>query len=177
MSLTCPDEDQERRHSILAPLVVLVIFVLTIFTSTRQAASTEKLDAATATRLVKEVDDLKRDKKYEEALAIMERLYEDYPTHINLRRIADINRELERYAEEAEAWEKFMLVAPTPDEACLALGEAYRLAGELEKMVDACERCVAMDPSSDNYRALAEAYTATNRTDSAAEALSALDRR
>jgi tetratricopeptide (TPR) repeat protein len=36
--------------------------------------------------------------------------------------------------------------SPNADEACPQMGEAYRLAGQLAKAIDAHERCLAFDP-------------------------------
>ena len=72
---------------------------------------------------------------------------------------------LNRAADEAAAWERFIDVSPTPVDACPAIGKAYARAGEPRKSLEAFERCVSFDPrNSEQLFFLGLAYEHAGRT-------------
>jgi tetratricopeptide (TPR) repeat protein len=62
--------------------------------------------------------------------------------------LATIYGHLNRPAEEAAAWERFVASSPNPNEACPGIGNAYRRAGHIDKAIDAFARCLSFDPQS-----------------------------
>jgi tetratricopeptide (TPR) repeat protein len=84
---------------------------------------------------------------YADALDPTTKLVERFPSQVvYLDRLARIHGKLDRPADEAADWERFVDVSPTPADACPALGNAYARAGQPEKSLDAFRRCVAFDP-------------------------------
>ena len=80
-------------------------------------------------------------------------------------RLARIYGKLNRAADEAAAWERFIDVSPTPVDACPAIGNAYARAGEPQKSLEAFERCVSFDPrNSEQLFFLGLAYEHAGRT-------------
>ena len=51
--------------------------------------------------------------------------------------LAKIRHVQKRYDEEAVYWEEYMQHAPVPVEGCPQIGQAYRLAGDSDKTLDA----------------------------------------
>lgn len=91
--------------------------------------------------------------RFQEALPLAERILKEYPNnHIYLRRMAEIRGQLGQHREEAALWERFMKVAPSPGEACPAIGNAYRNAGDRVASIGAFERCLALEPRNADFR-------------------------
>lgn len=86
---------------------------------------------------------------WEAALAPTTALVDQFPNQqVFAERLARIYAGLGRAADEAAAWERFLRVSPTPEDACPAVAEAYWRAGEKEKSLDASIRCRDFDPLS-----------------------------
>lgn len=87
--------------------------------------------------------------RYADALEPTSRLVERFPNqHVYRQRLAQIFEHLNRPADEAAAWEHVVEVSPTPIDACPAIGNAYRRAGDEAKALDAFERCLSFDPGN-----------------------------
>ena len=85
--------------------------------------------------------------RWEEALAPTLALVERFPSQqVYSDRLARIYYGLGRPADEAAAWEQFVEVSPTPEDACPAMGHAYLRAGDHQASVRAFERCKDFDP-------------------------------
>jgi len=111
------------------------------------ADPSEGLSAEEAGRLQERLAVLMRNRRFEEARPLAESIVKEFPNNpIYLRRLAEIQGELGHPQEEAEAWERFMKVAPSPAEALPALGNAYRRQGKIGPCIDAFERGVALEP-------------------------------
>lgn len=81
------------------------------------------------------------------ALRLVERLLRDQPDNPDyLLAKSQHCGALGRYAEQAAAAERFLLVSPHPGEACPALGQAYSGAGQPQKALDAHRRCLDFKP-------------------------------
>jgi tetratricopeptide (TPR) repeat protein len=67
---------------------------------------------------------------------------------------AEIQKEAEQahssqqFADEARLWQAFMDHAPLPQQACPAIGRAYERVGQIDKSVEAFEKCVSLDPGN-----------------------------
>ena len=68
--------------------------------------------------------------------------------YLELRKQADQARSRQQFAEEARLWQEFMQHSPLPQQACPAIGKAYERAGEIDKSVEAFEKCVSLDPQN-----------------------------
>lgn len=114
-----------------------------------------------------------RQDRYADALQPTDTLHQAFPdNHIYLGRLADIYNHLGRYKDEAETWEKYMNVAPTPVAACPRIGQAYWKQGEqfYPQALAAFERCLKLDPkNSDSIFFLAHALEMTGQFDRAAQ--------
>ena len=108
--------------------------------------------------------------RFVDALEPTLRLMERFPSqHVYVGRLARIYEKLDRPADEAAAWERFVELSPTPVDACPGLGNAYANAGDREKALRAFERCASFDPrNSEMLFFLGLAYERAGRT---AEAL------
>lgn len=62
--------------------------------------------------------------------------------------LARIRHAQKRYDEEAALWEDYMQHAPVPVEGCPQIGKAYRLAGDIDKTLDALKRCWEFEPNN-----------------------------
>ena len=117
-------------------------------------------------------------RNWEGALAPTAMLVDRFPNQqVFAERLAKIYAGLDKAADEASAWERFLRVSPTPQDACPAVAEAYWRAGDPEKSLDASVRCRDFDPLSGelNYF-LGRAYERANRpADAKAAYLKALE--
>jgi tetratricopeptide (TPR) repeat protein len=102
---------------------------------------------------------------WEGALAPTAALVEQFPNQqVFAERLARIHAGLGRAADEASAWERFLRVSPTPEDACPAVAEAYWRAGEKERSLDASVRCRDFDPlSGELHYYLGRAYERAGR--------------
>src|SRR5205823_12988449 len=79
---------------------------------------------------------LMRAKQYPEALPPLLRLHQAYPrNHVYLSQLATAYEQLQRPREEAETWEQFVQISPTPVEACPRIGFAYREQGRVAESI------------------------------------------
>lgn len=99
------------------------------------------------------------------ALAPTVALVERFPNQqVFAERLARIYAGLDKAADEASAWERFLRVSPTPEDACPAVAEAYWRADEKEKSLEASIRCRDFDPlSGELHYYLGRAYERAGR--------------
>jgi len=111
--------------------------------------------------------------QYGEALPATKRLTERLPSQaIYFDRLARIYQKLERFQDEARAWEGVFRTSPTPVDACPMLATAYERIRDSGGALDAYERCVGADSQNpDLLLFLGRAYTAAGRTDAAERVL------
>ena len=104
--------------------------------------------------------------RYADALEPTSRLVARFPLQqAYAERLARIFGKLNRPADEAAAWERFIDVSPTPIDACPAIGDAYARAGQPQKSLEALQRCVSFDPrNSEQLFFLGRAYEHAGRT-------------
>jgi len=155
------------------PLIVLCLFYGVIYYV--PSISPANAQAVSGIEQTREILDLSRknlrENKAQDALALTEKLHQAYPqNHIYIEQLANIYHILERYKEEAESWELYLKLSPTPVEACPQIGEAYRRQGLIQETLNACQRCLTMDEKNvDSLFYLALAYERSNQLDKAAE--------
>ena len=126
-----------------AAVATLAVFVWTL---TPRAISVDEPGASAETLLAASRAAFDR-QQWNEALDPTRALVERFPTqHVYAKRLAQIYRELARYADEAEAWERVLAAAPTAEDACPAIGVAYEKAGRIDKAQAAVERAIALEP-------------------------------
>ena len=76
--------------------------------------------------------------RYADALEPTSRLVARFPLQqAYAERLARIFGKLNRAADEAAAWERFIDMSPTPIDACPAIGDAYARAGQPQKSLEA----------------------------------------
>lgn len=86
-------------------------------------------------------------RNWQAALAPTATLVERFPNQqVFAERLARIYNGLDEPADEAAAWERFLRVSPTPEDACPAVGEAYWRAGDHDKSLETSIRCRDFDP-------------------------------
>jgi len=107
--------------------------------------------------------------RYAEALEPTERLTQRLPGQaIYFERLARIQQELGRPAEEARAWEGVFRTSPTPVDACPMLPAAYERLSDGARALDAYERCAEVEPDNpDLLLTLGRAYSAAGRSSEA----------
>lgn len=112
---------------------------------------------------------LLRARDFAAARDITRRLHDAYPqNHIYLYQLATIAGELGDPAAEADWWDKYVMVSPTPIEACPRFGQAYLEAGRRNESLAAFERCLSFDPKDpDSLFWMAKAYEGAGRVDDA----------
>jgi tetratricopeptide (TPR) repeat protein len=105
--------------------------------------------------------------RYQEALKPTLELTRALPNqHVYAQRLARIYHHLKRCGDEAAAWERVVELSPTPVDACPALPDAYRCAGDSTRALDALNRCTAFDPrNSDMWLYLGLAHEHAGRAD------------
>jgi protein O-GlcNAc transferase len=112
----------------------------------------EGLSTEEAGRLQERLAVLMRARRFESALPLAEAMIREFPNNpVYLQRLAEIQGGLGHPREEAEAWERFLKVSPTPGEAFPALGNAYRRLGQVSQAIHASERAVALEPSNPEF--------------------------
>ncbi|HEU4390378.1 MAG TPA: hypothetical protein VFV34_21420, partial [Blastocatellia bacterium] len=121
------------------PLAVAIFFYWGIFaspsTSRPGSGSGPRLTPEEARQMLERVRVARiQEQKYEEALALAQQLHDDYPlNHIYLEELGTVHGKLGHYKEEAETWEQYMRVSPTPVEACPHLAVSYQRQGRLDQ--------------------------------------------
>lgn len=112
---------------------------------------------------------LLRARDFAAARDLTRRLHDAYPqNHIYLLQLATIARELGDPAAEADWLDKYVMVSPTPIEACPRFGQAYEEAGRPKEALAAFERCLSFDPKDpDSLFWMAKAYESAGRIDDA----------
>jgi tetratricopeptide (TPR) repeat protein len=164
-----------RALRFLAAAGVLVLFYWSLFTGAPPAAAPAAPSAGVNTggakSLADEAKSLMRSGDYEKALDPAQKLHEAFPAnHIYIDQLATVYHHLKRPKEEAELWEEYLQKAPVPDEACPALGLAYRAQGLEEKARDAFSRCLDLDPTNPDFVLhLALSFERAGRADKASE--------
>ena len=130
---------------VAASLAVLAIYYwMLVAPRAMPAASARNPNAADQ---VREVNALIGAGRYDRALEPTLALTRSFPTsQVYLEQLASIYHHLNRPKDEAEAWERFVAVAPTPVEACPQIGDAYRKQGLIAQTIDAFDRCLAFEP-------------------------------
>lgn len=104
-------------------------------------------------------------RNWQAALEPTRTLVERFPKQqVFSERLARIYSALGDPVKEADAWEKFVGVSPTPEDACPAIAEAYWKAGDHDKSLEASVRCRDYDPmSGELHYYLGRAYERANR--------------
>src|SRR4051794_38591110 len=106
------------------------------------ARRSSDLDAKTVQTSV----DLIKAERWSDALPVTRTLSERFPrNHIYAQSLAGVYHHLSQPKEEAAEWERYLLTAPSPEEACPQIGDAYRQQGKLKEAADAYDRCLAFD--------------------------------
>ena len=91
-------------------------------------------------------------RKFADALPPTERLTQELPGQpIFHERLALIYQTLDRSADAARAWNRFMALSPTPVDACPMVAEAYRRAGDHAQELTALERCASLPPANADF--------------------------
>lgn len=152
---------------------LLAVLCLAIFgwTLTPRAAAPAKEDDEAEQLLVisrKAFDT----KNWQAALEPTTALVERFPNQqVFAERLARIYSALNQPAEEAAAWERFLRVSPTPEDACPTVSEAYFRAGDPAKSLETSIRCRDFDPLNGelNYY-LGRAYERAEKPDEARQA-------
>jgi tetratricopeptide (TPR) repeat protein len=84
---------------------------------------------------------------WQSALAPTAALVERFPNQqVFAERLARTHAGLGQPADEAAAWERFLRVSPTPEDACPAVADAYWRAGDRAQSLAASIRCRDFDP-------------------------------
>src|SRR5258708_23219352 len=141
------------------PVVVLYLFYWALFLNpVVDTVATGGLSTDATRELMEHSKQLIAEKKFEKALPETLRLHQAFPeNHIYIDQLANIYGALGRFAEEAAMWEKYLLYAPMPGEACPQIAIAYKKQNKDAEALNAYERCYTMEPNSDNILFYAEA--------------------
>lgn len=98
---------------------------------------------------MEESRNLLREGRLEEALQLTKEIDKQNKANtVTLIQLATIHNRLGQFRQEAEVWERFVLIAPRPEEACPDLPRAYERAHIREKALEASRRCIGFDPGS-----------------------------
>jgi tetratricopeptide (TPR) repeat protein len=91
-------------------------------------------------------------RQFNEALAPTERLAKQLGTQaIYHERLAQIYHELNRFDDEAAAWEHMMATSPTPVDACPMIADAQEKAGHVDATLAALEKCASLPPINPDF--------------------------
>jgi tetratricopeptide (TPR) repeat protein len=102
---------------------------------------------------VQQARDLLAARRFEEALIYSDKLLAHFPTsQVYLSQAALIYKNLGRAHDEAATLERFIKVAPDPSEACPEIVHTYRQAQETDHMLDAANRCLALEPRNSDFQ-------------------------
>jgi tetratricopeptide (TPR) repeat protein len=141
------------------PVVVLYLFYWALFLNpVMDTAATGGLSTDATREIMEHTRQLLLEKKFEQALPETLRIHQAFPeNHIYIDQLATIYGAMGRFAEEAAMWEKYLLYAPMPGEACPQVAIAYKKQNKDAEALNAYERCYTMEPNSDNILFYAEA--------------------
>ena len=115
--------------------------------------SQEVLSMEEAAYLQERTAKLMRANRQAEALPLLQKTLAAFPNNpVYLSKAAEIQHQLGHYQEEAELWERYLKVAPTPGSAFPDLGNAYRKLGQPRVAEDAFARAVALEPRNVEFR-------------------------
>ncbi len=111
--------------------------------------------------------------RYAEALEPTARLTTRLPGQaIYFERLARIQHELGRPAEEARGWEGVFRASPAPVDACPMLAVAYEKIPDRARALDAYERCAEVAPDNPDFLlTLSRSYSEMGRADDARRVL------
>lgn len=163
---------QSKPLRIITPLAILLLFYWAIYISPNMIGSdTEILNPEQAREILDESRLKIREKNYEEAMDLTQRLNKSFPqNHIYLEQLATIHHYLGQFKEEAECWGKYMQYSPTPLDACPQYGEAYRALNMINEMHEACKKCYDLDQrNADSIFFLALSYERLGQPEKARE--------
>lgn len=112
-----------------------------------------------------------RQRDYEGAIEPTLKLHGAYPDNpIYIAMLATSYGGLGRTSEEAEFLERYFVFSSTPQSACSPLMKAYLKLRDHEKLIDAGERCLALDPTGSELNfLLGYAYERAGRMENAEE--------
>jgi Putative Zn-dependent protease, contains TPR repeats len=133
-------------------VVVIAAYVLMLaMHPSREAPSGPKrsaVDAASAA-MYRACQQALQDQDWAKAAGLASKLRTTYPeSDIYARVLAKAYHGLKRYDEEARVWESYMLIAPTPVDACPSVGNAWQKAGNSTKALQAFKRCWQLEPQN-----------------------------
>lgn len=88
-------------------------------------------------------------RRFQDALPLATKILATFPDNPNyLSQMAVIQDQLGDFKGEAETWERYLKVAPSPGDGIAPLGNAYRRSGRILDCVGAFKRGVAMEPAN-----------------------------
>ncbi len=161
-----------RAIRIVLPALVLGLFYWTLYLQpVAHVGGESALAPEEARELVESVEANLESGNWQAALEESQRLQDAYPgSDRYVQHAARAYHGLQRYDDEAEAWELFFRIAPRPIDACPALGLAYAKAGARDRSIEALERCRALDAdNADSVFFLGRAYERAGDYDRARE--------
>jgi tetratricopeptide (TPR) repeat protein len=128
------------------PVVVLYLFYWALFLNpVMDTAATGGLSTDATREIMEHTRQLLLEKKFEQALPETLRIHQAFPeNHIYIDQLATIYGAMGRFAEEAAMWEKYLLYAPMPGEACPQVAIAYKKQNKDAEALNAYERCYTM---------------------------------
>ena len=105
------------------------------------------------------------ERRFAEALPVALELQHAYPAEPQVVFwLARIHHGLHSSSEEAEAWERYVAISPSPAEACPAMPEAYARLGQMARALSSYERCARFAPDDvDRAMDVGEAYARDGR--------------
>jgi len=105
------------------------------------------------------------DKRFAEALPVALELQHAYPSEpLVVYWLAQIRHGLNDPSAEAEAWERYVAISPSPAEACPALPESYARQHRDDEALTAYEQCARFDADDgDLAMDLGDAYARAGR--------------
>jgi Flp pilus assembly protein TadD len=144
---------------------IFAALILAIFGWTLAPRTVPASDGAEVERLLATSRAAFDARDWQGALAPTATLVERFPNqHVFVERLARIHLRLDRAADEAAVWERFLRVSPTPEDACPAVADAYWRAGDQARSLEASIRCRDFDPlSGELHYYLGRAYERAGR--------------
>jgi tetratricopeptide (TPR) repeat protein len=129
------------------PSLALAVFYWTLFVPPESGSASAAARTPDQMRsLMEHTRNLIGAKKFEQALEPALQLAAAEPgNHSYLRYVAQAYQGLQRYEDEARAWEMFQEHAPLPIEACPQVGIAYLNQSKAEQAFKALEHCYQLD--------------------------------